>query len=607
MNAKEAIDYIENMGWSKTRLGLDRTRILLAKLGDPQKRLKFIHVAGSNGKGSTCAMLESILRAQGYRVGLYSSPYLVSLNENIRVNGQPIPDESVGAITERVRDAAEAMDDHPSKFELTTAIAMLYYLESGCDIVVLEVGMGGEMDSTNAIDAPEVAVITNITLEHTEFLGNTIEKIARTKAGIIKRGCHAVCYYGDPVALEVVSEVCTEKGVPLLKADNEKIAFVSGDISGQVFSYEGQKYRLALLGRYQLRNAATVVKTIEALRERGWLISDEAVYEGLMNVKWKARFERLADEPTVILDGGHNPQGAEALVESLVEYFPGKKVTLLMGVLEDKDYRAILDKLFPFSESFYCVTPPSPRALPGEALAELVRNRGGHAESYEDIGEAIEKSLSDAVEADGVLVIFGSLYFAGAVIESFDGIYRKWLRKRKIAARKALTAESRREYSDRICRSIRETEAYRKAEVIMMYRAMVGEVDVGLLETFAGEDGKRVVFPLCVSSTDMIALEPGSEPDAWAKGPFGIEEPRRDRGILVEPEGIDLVVCPCSSFDENCGRLGMGGGYYDRFLLRCENAEIMAVAFEIQKSASVPRDDHDISMELVVTEKGIYR
>ena len=198
MTPQEAIDYIEQFTWSTTKLGLERTQALLRALGDPQKKLKFIHVAGSNGKGSTCAMLAAILRSAGYRTGLYISPYIQDFCERMQIDGENVPGDKLAEITERVRVIADAMEDHPSQFELVTAIAMEYFCEARCDIVVLEVGMGGALDSTNAIDAPEVAVITNIGLEHTEYLGDTLEKIAATKAGIIKSGCSAVCYDGAP-------------------------------------------------------------------------------------------------------------------------------------------------------------------------------------------------------------------------------------------------------------------------------------------------------------------------------------------------------------------------------------------------------------------------
>ena len=248
MTDREAISYIENFGWSTTRLGLERTRELLASLGNPQKGLKFIHVAGSNGKGSTCAMLDAILRRAGFRTGLYTSPYIQDFCERIRVDGENIPGPALARITERVSALADRMADHPSQFELVTAVAMEYFAERQCDIVVLEVGMGGALDSTNVIDAPEVAVITNIGLEHTEYLGSTLSEIAAAKAGIIKPGCACVCYDSVPEVIDVVKAVCKEKNVPLTIADFSRAKTLSYDLDGQRFLRNGNCYRLNLLG-----------------------------------------------------------------------------------------------------------------------------------------------------------------------------------------------------------------------------------------------------------------------------------------------------------------------------------------------------------------------
>ena len=414
MTAQEAIDYIEHYGWSSTRLGLDRTRELLAKLGDPQKRLKFVHVAGSNGKGSTCAMLDAVLRAAGYRTGLYTSPYIQTFCERIRIDGENIPGEALASVTERVRGAAESMDDHPSQFELVTAAAMLYYAEQRCDVVVLEVGMGGELDSTNVIDCPEVAVITNIGLEHTEYLGDTLEAIAATKAGIIKPGCRAVCYDGAREVTAVVRADCAAKGVPLRVASYEKIVPVSESLDGQRFLWNGTAYHLALLGRYQLHNAATVLETVEALREAGWRIGADAVARGLTEVRWPARMEVMGREPLFLIDGGHNPQCAEALADSLRRLLPERKVVFLLGVLRDKDYPQMMATLLPFAREFVCLTPLSDRALSAAELAAYLTQRGAKATACVEIADGLRRAL-DAAGADGAVVAFGSLYLVGAI------------------------------------------------------------------------------------------------------------------------------------------------------------------------------------------------
>ena len=414
MTPKEAIDYIEHYGWSTTRLGLGRTRELLQKLGDPQKRLKFIHIAGSNGKGSTCAMLDAILRAAGYRAGLYTSPYLQDFCERIQVDGENISGEALARLTERVRDAAETMDDHPSQFELVTALGMLYFAEQRCDVVVLEVGMGGALDSTNVIDAPEAAVVTNIGLEHTEYLGDTLEQIAATKAGIIKPGCAVVCYDGAEEATGVVRAACVERGVPLRIAYCAKVGPLAQTLDGQRFRWSGTEYRLALLGWHQLRNAATVLETVAALRERGWNIPESAVQTGLAQVKWPARLEVMRREPLFLVDGGHNPQCAEALAESLRELLGEKKAVFLLGVLRDKDYPRMMELLAPLASAFVCLTPLSDRALSAEELAAFLRERGERATAFSEIDAALDAAF-DAAGPEGAVVAFGSLYLVGAI------------------------------------------------------------------------------------------------------------------------------------------------------------------------------------------------
>lgn len=423
MTVQEAISYIESYSWSTTRLGLERTRELLCALGNPQKNLKFVHVAGSNGKGSTCAMLESILRHAGYRTGLYTSPYIQDFCERIRVDGENIPGEALAAITARVLDIAEVMDDHPSQFELVTAIAMEYFYERHCDAVVLEVGLGGALDSTNAIDAPEVAVITNIGLEHTEYLGNTLEEIASTKAGIIKPGCSCVCYNGAPEVTAVIKSVCKNANVPLTSAGRFPVKPIQYDLNGQTFSWRGEEYFLPLLGLHQISNAAVVLETVEALRKRGWGISEDAVRSGLRGVKWPARFEILNKRPLFILDGGHNPQCAEALISSAKELLPGKKIVFLTGVLADKDYPQIMELMMPVAQEFVCLTPISDRALGADVLADYLTKQGAKARACEDIAAGIHQALIVAGE-DGIVIAFGSLYLAGAVRTAFL-TYRK--------------------------------------------------------------------------------------------------------------------------------------------------------------------------------------
>lgn len=414
-NADEAIEYLNNCHWDTKQQAVLRTRELLKRLGDPQKKLKFVHVGGTNGKGSTCAMTESILRHAGYRTGMFPSPYIEKFNERIQLNAENIPDGALARIAGLVADAADAMEDRPRHFELITAIGMLYFLESKCDIVVLEVGMGGEFDSTNAIDAPEAAVFTNIGLDHTQYLGATVEEIAKTKSGIIKPGSAVVVYNNIPSVIRVIEEKAKSCCDPVYYASDVKITPLEHSLKGQSFSVGTKDYRIRLLGEHQLQNVRTVLKTVEALRDRGWNIPEDAVETGLAEAKWPARLELLNEDPVFLLDGGHNPQCAEAVKNAIREYLPGRKVTFLLGILQDKDYLHAIRELLPLAAHVITATPDSPRALTAEELAEVIRKEGYTAEPAETVEEAIRKAL----DTGGPVVAFGSLYLAGLIRSRF--------------------------------------------------------------------------------------------------------------------------------------------------------------------------------------------
>ena len=286
MNAQEAIAYIHSVCWKGSIPGLGRTRELLRRMGNPEQYLRFVHIAGTNGKGSTAAMTASILRKAGYRTGLYTSPYIYRFNERMQVDGEDIPDALLAEITESVKPLADAMEESPTEFELVSCIAFEYFKRMHCDIVVLEVGMGGALDSTNVIPVPEVAVITNIGLDHTEFLGDTLEKIAETKSGIFKEGGHAVVYRGTPGVEAVFERVCAERHVSLKKADFEHLTSVSHSLEGQVFDCGDRKgLFLPLLGSHQLHNAAVVLSVCDTLREEGWQITEQNIRDGLHDVR----------------------------------------------------------------------------------------------------------------------------------------------------------------------------------------------------------------------------------------------------------------------------------------------------------------------------------
>lgn len=421
MNITEALTYIHSVCWKGSIPGLSRTQELLHRMGNPEKKLKFVHIAGTNGKGSTAAMTASILRKAGYCTGLYTSPFLFRFNERMNVNGADIADEELAEITEFVKPHAEAMADHPTEFELVTAIAMEYFSRHRCDIVVLEVGMGGELDSTNVIDSPEVAVICNLGLDHTEFLGNTLEEIARAKAGIIKPGCTAVLYRGSPSVEAVFEETCNARGVPLCKADFSALTSRSHSFAGQVFDFGSRKaLEIPLLGAHQLRNAAVVLTAVDRLMQRGWKISEENIRDGLRDVVWPGRFELLRRNPDVIVDGGHNPQCLEALAQNVRDYLAGRDITALTGVMADKDYAHMYETMAPLVARFVTVTPDNPRAMPAEELKTILTPFGKPVTACASVSQGVEEALRQA-GPQGLVLAFGSLYMVGDVRKTVLG------------------------------------------------------------------------------------------------------------------------------------------------------------------------------------------
>ena len=573
----DAIEYINTPRWLTSRLGLERIRELLDRLGRPQDRLKFVHVAGTNGKGSTCAFTASILAEAGFKTGLFTSPYVETFHERIRVNGRNISDEDLTAATLLVRECAEAMEaeggEHPTEFELMTAVALVHFARVGCDIVVLEVGLGGRLDSTNVIAAPEVAAIVSIALDHTNLLGDTLAEIAHEKAGIVKKGSTVVSWPQEPSAMEVVedaarrvgdklvvpdfsllsvgkvtrdaapstcgtaleheghtpcsdsprfaaelraehaphaqelqagaeggstcetasvrgqhapcsdsprfaaelraehaphaqelqagaeggstcetasvrgqhapcsdsprfaAELRAEHAVPAQKlqasssidAHRTPMSQVESAVPMRQFSYRGREYATRLLGSYQPSNAAMAIEIAGALRGRGWEIPDEAIARGIAETRWPARFEVLgqpAGMPTVVIDGGHNPQGAGVLVDSLWDVFPDKRPVFLVGILADKDYRSMLRAVAPLASAFVCVTPPNPRALDAADLARAIRETCGElgaratievAGDFDDAASAARKIAG----SEGLICAFGSLYSIADVKAAF--------------------------------------------------------------------------------------------------------------------------------------------------------------------------------------------
>ena len=469
MNYEECLQYISEIPWTSRKVGLHRIKALLEALGRPDKDLKFIHVAGTNGKGSVCAMLDAILRAAGLRTGLFTSPHLEKYNERMKVDGKDISNKEFAEVISKIRTAANTLDESPSEFEVLTAAGLQWFKKKKCDIVILEVGLGGEFDSTNVIEHKELAIITPIGFDHTAILGNTLGEIASAKAGIITKDCDVICsrqsregliandyplrevVKSKMEILNVISAKCMEMHAKLHIPDTFGFKLISKDIDGQVFKsrYYDEPLRLNFIGEYQLLNVLTVLEAVKVLNKRGRLnligtsnnkgkqgknlnkpgsgkavkkniiISEKAVRKGLETVTWAARFEVLNRNPVFILDGAHNEHGIDAAVDALRWLFGDKKITYILGILSDKNIDAMLLKLYSNAKNFITLTPESSRALAGEKLAERLRDAGFTAVNFDTPKEAVEYALGKASETDDVICSLGSLYLAGTIRECF--------------------------------------------------------------------------------------------------------------------------------------------------------------------------------------------
>ncbi len=431
MTYTEALEYIHSVCWKGSRPGLSRITELCEKLGNPQKSLRFIHVAGTNGKGSTSAMTAAVLKRAGYKVGLYTSPFIVRFNERMQIDGVDIPDAELAAVTEYVKPFAESMEDLPTEFELITAIAFVYFANHKCDYVVLEAGMGGRLDSTNIIEAENVAVsvITGIAMDHTTFLGDTAEKIAAEKAGIIKTGVPVIfggahtpvgakadCEVDPQACAAVIAAKAKEMGAPYSESHPERLENVKTDIFGAEFDFGAYKgLHIPLAGIYQPYNAATVLAVLDVLAYQGANITETAIREGLAAVKWPGRFEILCKEPLVISDGGHNPEGIDAAVESAKIYFKGERIQLLSGVMADKDYAHMVRRMSEVACRAFTVRPDNSRALDSREYAKVFVQGGVPAEGFATVKEAVFAAMDAGKESGKPTLCLGSLYMYGEV------------------------------------------------------------------------------------------------------------------------------------------------------------------------------------------------
>ena len=420
MSIEKTLKYIHNVKWQGSKPGLERTQELLKALGNPEKQLKFVHVAGTNGKGSTSVCIASVLIKAGYKTGLYISPYILRFNERMQVNGEQITDEELEQATNEIRPFADAMEDPPTEFELITALAMKHFLNKDCDIVVLEVGMGGRLDSTNIIETPELAVITAIGYDHVKELGPELTDIAREKAGIIKTGGDVVIYGGDPAVEDVIETISKERNARLQKADFTRIKNRQVSLDGIKFDFEPYgEILLPLHGTYQPYNAVLAVTALEILRGKGFKISDENIKAGLSSVKWPGRLEILGRKPVFILDGSHNPQGMEVTAESLKQHFKDQKIIFVTGVMADKDVDSMMKHIAPLAKIIITVTPDHPRAMNAKELAGKLKRFGVPVADFDKVSTGVAEALKIAGKED-VICAIGSLYFSTEIRAAFN-------------------------------------------------------------------------------------------------------------------------------------------------------------------------------------------
>lgn len=419
MTYSEALESIHSLLSFGSRPGLDRVRELLRRMGNPQDKLKFIHVAGTNGKGSTCAMLSAILKAEGYRTGLFISPYITDFRERIQIDNEPVSEEVLTAAVEKTLPLLDKLRDEGiiiTEFEYVNALEFYIHAEAKCDIVVLEVGMGGLLDSTNVILPPLCSVITTIGLDHTAILGDTIEAIAEQKCGILKKGSIAVTSSQDKRVMSVIESTADKLGIPLRKGEDIEVDVREISLKGSRFVCGSLEITLPLAGDHQIENARTALAAVEAIRSSGLLgISDDSIIKGMRNAVNPARLELLSESPVVLLDGAHNPNGIEALKAAIDRFLPDTPIICVMGMLADKDIDssiALLDGVF---ERVFTVPIDNPRALSPVDLARKFENHAKAVQPFDSREDAFDAAYALAKGTDSAVLICGSLYLAGEI------------------------------------------------------------------------------------------------------------------------------------------------------------------------------------------------
>lgn len=421
MNYNEALEYIHGINWQSREPGLKRINELLDKMSHPERELKFIHIAGTNGKGSTAAMLAAVLAEAGYKTGLFTSPHIYRFNERMQINGEHISDEDLCSLAEYIKPFTDEMDESPTEFELISAFGFEYFKRKKVDIVVLEVGLGGLMDSTNVIPAPEAAVVAAIGLDHTGLLGNSLTEIALEKAGIIKAGTDTVIYRQEKEVEQVFLDKCKEVGATPHLCEPELVVRKDINLDGQVFDYKNLTgLRIPLTGSYQLNNLSMVLKTIEIIREKGYNITDKALKSGLEKTSWPCRFEVLQKDPVFVIDGAHNPQGIKATAESLRYHLKDDKAIFIIGVMNDKDLDTMIPYIKDLAKEFIAVTPNyEGRAMSATTLKEHLEKYSLPVTAADSIKDGVKLALQKAGNT-GFICAIGSLYLPVDIKKSLE-------------------------------------------------------------------------------------------------------------------------------------------------------------------------------------------
>ena len=434
MKEQEAIEYIESHSGLGIVPGLDSIKELCRRLGDPQKELKFVHIAGTNGKGSVAAYISTVLKCAGYRVGRYISPTIFQYREFIQVNERCISVRAFCDGIELIREKCEEMVSeglpHPTPFEMETALGFIYFREKKCDIVVLETGMGGLLDATNIVENTAVAVLTSISMDHMKFLGNTLGEIATQKAGILKEGCAAVSAVQSPEAMEVIKEIAKRRGCSLTVAAAGEASHIRYGLENQQFDYAGlKKLQISLAGKHQIENAVLATEAIRVLQKQGYLVTEDRLRLGLKQTAWPGRFSVIGKNPLFIADGAHNEDAAKRLAESIEFYFTNKRIIYIMGVLKDKEYEKVIGLTHSYADQIITVaTPGNPRALPAYDLACEIAKVHKNVSAVDSLEEAVEMSMLLAGKND-VILAFGSLSYLGRLMEIAATKYGKAVKK----------------------------------------------------------------------------------------------------------------------------------------------------------------------------------